>query len=135
KTELAAAAAAGGHLDYAEGRSLVGEKNALACRWMFDFDLARQSVTANRFAKQLERVHGLAAPFDHAIDAELVIKIGLNDLPAARAADYDFEIVAIRILFDLLKHQSRVVGVDRHLRRAEDRCVHSRCERDPERVV
>src|SRR6185369_544513 len=83
QAELATSSAPGGHLDYAESGSLVGEKNAFARSRMFDFDFARQSFAANRLAKQLECVERLAAPFDHAIDAELVIQIGLNNLPTA----------------------------------------------------
>ena len=43
-------------------------------------------------SKQLERFDRFAPAFDDAVDAELVVAVGLNDLPAAGTADDHFEL-------------------------------------------
>src|SRR6185369_1065402 len=100
-TKLAAPAAACGHLDDAERGARVGKEDLLAIHRMFYFDDARQLLSFDRLSKQLERVSRLAASLDDAIDAQLVVQICLDDLPAAGAADDHFEVVAIRAGFDL----------------------------------
>ena len=113
--ELAAAPAAGRHLDHAEGRALVRKQNLVARRRMRDVDLPRQLLPGQRLVEQRQRLFRFAAPLDDAVDAEVVEHVVLRDLPAARSADDDLEVRAPRMRLDVA-NIARVVGVDRLLR-------------------
>src|ERR1700741_1522464 len=101
--ELAASPATGRHLDHAEGRSCIGKQNCVTLHRMFYFDAARQIFSRDRFSKQVESLGRLTASFDYAIDAQLFVSVGLNDLPAAGTPNDDFEITAVRAALDLCK--------------------------------
>src|SRR6185295_16753650 len=102
---------------------------------MLDVDLARQVFAANGLMKKSKRVERFAASFDDAIDSELVVHVGLNNLPATRAA-YDYlEVVSIRAVLNLEEHVSGVVRIDRHLGGTEDRGVNTRGKGDSQRIV
>ena len=101
QTELAAATTASGHLDHAERGAVQRKEEIFAPCGVVDIDLARQFLAANRLVKQGHRVLGFASPFNDTIHAELFIGIRVLDLPATRTADNHFEILAMRIVFDL----------------------------------
>jgi hypothetical protein len=69
EAKLATAAAAGGHFYNAEGGSLIGKENAIAVCGVFYLDFARQVFPRNGFAKEIECIERLAAPFDNAVDS------------------------------------------------------------------
>src|SRR4030095_15957839 len=135
QAELAAATTAGGHLYNSERGSLIGEENAVAICRVFYFDLTREIFAGNGFAKELEGVERLAAPFNNTVDSQLFVEVGLDDLPPARSAHNDFKVVSIRVGLDRFEHLSRIVGVDGHLRRTKDRSVHTGGECDAQRIV
>jgi len=72
-------------------------------------------VALDRFVEQIKRIFRFAPAFDHAVDAQLFVRVGLNDLPTAGTADDYFEVFAVRTAFDFGKQISRVVRIDRHL--------------------
>ena len=59
--------------------------------------------SSNCFRKKLQRVVGFASALDHAVDAEFVVHVGLDYLPAARAPDDNLKVFAMRIRLDLCK--------------------------------
>ncbi len=97
KAELAAAPAAGRHLDDPEGRALVGHEDLVARPGMADFDLPGQVLAADGAARtELIVSADSARPFDDAVDAQVVPGVGLGNLPAAGPADDDLELLAER---------------------------------------
>ena len=113
-----------------------GTSRVLAPRGVDDVDLARQILPANRLVEQRHRIPPIrCGPSTTQSTLRSSKVLGLGDLPAARAAHDDLEILAVRAGLDLLEHQPRVVGIDGLLARAEDRSVNARGERHAQRVV
>src|SRR5262245_5237837 len=102
---------------------------------MLHLELAGQRLAAKRLFEHLQRIDRFAPAFDHAIDAKLVVAVGLDDLPSARSADDHLEPIAEGARFDRREQLTRVMRVDRLARRAENRGVDARRKRDPERIV
>ncbi len=67
---------------------------------MREIDFARKRFAGDGLAEQSEGVGGFAAALGYAVDAEEVKRIGLRELPTARAADNDLEILAVRAGFN-----------------------------------
>src|SRR6185369_11823838 len=102
---------------------------------VFDFDAARQLIALDCFAEKLERILGFAASFNHAINAQLLVSVSLDNLPAAGTTDDHLEVLAIRTPLDLRKQVARVMRVNGHSRRAKDGRVNTRSKRNAERVM
>ena len=127
-TEFAAASTPGCHLDNAKCRSGIGEHDRVAVNRMLYDNFTRNLFLTDRFRKQIQRIGRFASTVNDAVDAKLVVQVSLDDLPTARSANDHFEIVSIIAALDLGKKFTRVMRVDRHLRRAEHGRINTCCK-------
>src|SRR5262249_45322937 len=91
QTKLASASTSGCHFDYAEGGAPIWKQNSFARSRVVYFDFTRQIFAANCFAEKIEGVQGFTGALYNTIDAQLIVKIGLNNLPTAGTTDDHFE--------------------------------------------
>ncbi len=134
-TECAAAAAPGRHLDDAEGRPRLWHDQGPGVVRVIGVEPGRQRFPDERPVKQFDDVTALGAAADNGVDTEVRVRIGLVNLPRARAAQDDGELVPRLRFLDGREHPPGINRVQRFLRRTEDRGVDAGGKRRPQGVV
>src|SRR5688572_9512218 len=95
---------------------------------MFHFHTPRQFFSLNCLAEKVKGICRFTPTFNNTVDAQLFVSVGLNNLPAARTTDDDFEVFPKRISLDAGKQLSGIVRINWHLRRPEDGGINACCE-------
>ena len=111
RTELAAAAAPTSDLDHAEGGTVQPVRNPFQLRTLA-FHPPGQRFAPNSGIEEIFH-HVFRFPVDDTIDAPLVLKILVLDLPCARTAENDFQVMAPASNRGMLNQPPELVGIDR----------------------
>ena len=135
RAELTSPAAPGRDFNRAERGPFVGQDNALSTTRVGRRNSPGEGLSRNRLLKQGEGLRRFTPTFQHAVDAQLIERVRLYDLPAAGAADDDLESRPVRAGLERVEQEPRVVRGNGLFRCAENRGEYPGGKGRAERIV